>query len=879
MPLAVSSVPRDTNAGFRIQWLAMRTAILLLISAAFIATGAPSSRAGSVDEKMADGEIDRRIVHAEDLFEQGKTKESREICESLLRTLPANPSTQRGHTLNVMSKIFASEGDYDRSVDAAQRSADDYRRINDPKGQAHALNNKGIAEIQNGAYAAAEGDLQTALRLSQSGDDPENQVQILNNLGSAYYFRGSYSEAAHSYDTAMSLVGSNSSGNWSEYWLQITKFNQATLLQRLGRYDGALRAYREVEASSKTLSEGDRAHLYANLGTLYRRLGDPYKALDTYRIAQQLYSKQHDADGEIAVLKNIGIVYALDLTDLDHAAAIFRAALALAEKTRNRREEMQAHLYLGETLFRGFSLLQAREEFKQSQALAVALNTTEELWKSLYGLGRIESSTGDPETAERHYRQAILVIERSRGQLQLSALRTDFFADKREAYDALISILFKKNDAGEAFRFLEKSRARNFQDRMQKIPASNSLTLDQARASLPRSSALLEFWTAGEQIGLIWATHDSAGLSLRSLSSEQQARIQEILKAMPSRFEAGRSDLDAVFPDKWSLPASVRHLLIVPDAWVSYIPFDLLHTAEENAPLIERVDISYLPSAVLLLRNTPKTSLSWPWNRELVAFGDPVVSSQTQDTQAPGHDAQDRPSLPFSAAEIENISSLARGTAQLFLRAADLKRQFLSSTANSAPVLHVSTHAFADENNPENSRLLFSPDNADSANTYVFLRELYALNLGRVNLATISACDTERGKMIRGEGEQAFSRALLSAGAASSVTALWRVDDQPTAEFMRQFYYFAMAENLPKAEALRLAKLKFLHSNANLANPAVWAAFVLNGDGLTPLPRVISWAQLIAGFVIALLLIVIVARLWSGRRRNRQQSFSGVVAQ
>jgi tetratricopeptide (TPR) repeat protein len=878
MSLLVLSGPWATNAGFRIQWLAMRTAILLLVSAVFIAAGATSSRADAVDEKTADGEIDRRIVHAEELFEQGKTKESREICESLLRTLPTNPSAHRGHTLNVMSKILASEGDYDRSIDAAQRSADNYLRINDPKGQAHALNNKGIAEIQKGAYAAAETDLQTALGLSQTGNDPENQVQILNNLGSAYYFRGSYSEATGSYSAAMTLVGSKAGENWTEYWVQITKFNQATLLQRLGRYDGALRAYREVEASSKTLSGGDRAHLYANLGTLYRRVGDPYKALDTYRIAQQLYSKQRDADGEIAILKNIGIVYALDLSDLDHAAAIFRAALALAEKSHNRREEMQAHLYLGETLLRGQSLSMAREQFQQSQALAFALNTTEEQWKSLYGLGRIEAFSGNSQKAEQQYRQAISVIEQTRAELQLSALRTEFFADKREAYDALISILFEKNDASEAFRFLEKSRARNFQDRMQKMSVPPPLTLDQARTSLPPATALLEFWTAGAQVGLIWATHDSAGLSLRSLSGEQQARIQEILKAMPSRFEAGRSDLDSVFPDEWPLPASVRHILIVPDAWVSYIPFDLLHTAGESGTLIERFDISYLPSAVLLLRKPPKSSLSWPWNRELVAFGDPIVSSETHDKQATPHQQHDFPILPFSAAEIENISTLARGTSQLFLRAADLKKTFLSATANSAPVLHVSTHAFADGNNPENSRLLFSPDRADAANSNVFLRELYDLDLGRVNLATISACDTERGKIIRGEGEQAFSRALLSAGAASSVTALWRVDDRPTAEFMRQFYYFAMIENLPKAEALRLAKLKFLRSKSNLANPAVWAAFVLNGEGLTPLPRMISRTELIAGFAIALALLVIFARLWSGRRRNRQQSSGGVVA-
>jgi hypothetical protein len=162
----------------------------------------------------------------------------------------------------------------------------------------------------------------------------------------------------------------------------------------------------------------------------------------------------------------------------------------------------------------------------------------------------------------------------------------------------------------------------------------------------------------------------------------------------------------------------------------------------------------------------------------------------------------------------------------------------------------------------------------------VFLRELYQLNPNRVRWATISACDTERGKIIRGEGVQAFSRALLSAGAASSLTTLWRVDDEPTAEFMKQFYYLALNEHKPKAEALRRVKLKFLHSDTGLADPGLWAAFVLNGDGATPLPTVLSWTELAlivtASFAAVLLAVVLILR--SRSRVYRKQSSRAVVS-
>jgi CHAT domain-containing protein len=836
-------------------------------------------------------DTNQKIAQAEQLFEHGHTTQATQICDSILKTLPDRPSAELAYALNLMSKIYASDGDYERAIDSARRSAVTYQQVRDVGGEAHALNNKGIAELQTGSYPNAQVDLERALMLSETANDLENQVQVLNNLSSAHYFLGSYWEAAQGYERAMSLVNENTSTKWRVYWLQITKFNQATLLQRLGRYDDALKIYRDVESSSQILTDDDRAHLNANLGTIYRRLGDPYKAMESYRSAQKFYSKQHDADGEIAVLKNIGIVYALDLNDLPHAAGIFRSALTLAVKTHNRREEMQAHLYLGETLLRGESLRLARSEFERAHSDAKELGTTEERWKSLYGLARIEAASGDLENAERDYRAAIALIETSRSQLQLSALRSDFFADKREAYDGLISILFKRKNVNEAFLFMEKSRSRNFQDRTQlsRAPHDPALTLERVQTSLPPATELLEFWTAGDQIGLIWFTHDATGLGVWQLTPEQQARIQAVLQQIPDNLqnsnENGRTSLlDAAFGDSVPIPSSVHHLLIIPDSWLDYVPFDLLRAERASKTfLIERCDITYLPSATLLRRIETDRRLRGPWTRELVAFGHPNVSDHRSANKMSKMESPAIQSLPNSAREIEDISRLTRGTSRLFLQNEDRKANFLSGPANSALLLHVSTHAFADVDRPEDSRLLFSSNEADLGSSYVFLRELYAMDLSNVDLATISACDSERGKIVRGEGIQAFSRALLSAGARSSVTALWRVDDQSTAEFMRQFYYFVLRENKPKADALRLAKLKFLHSKTRLNNPAVWAAFVLNGDGLSATPRVVSWTELAVSFAATAAFLMsgyfLVARLWSRGSRHRKQLTGSVVTE
>ena len=148
---------------------------------------------------------------------------------------------------------------------------------------------------------------------------------------------------------------------------------------------------------------------------------------------------------------------------------------------------------------------------------------------------------------------------------------------------------------------------------------------------------------------------------------------------------------------------------------------------------------------------------------------------------------------------------------------------------HAVPLLHLATHAVADVMSPARSRILFSPARADDGADFLFLKEVYDLDLRGVDLATLSACDSERGKLVRGEGPQAFSRALLSAGARATVTTLWRVSDEPTRDFMKQFY-FELNRGETKGQALRLAKLRFLRSGSALAHPRYWAAFVLIGD-------------------------------------------------
>jgi CHAT domain-containing protein len=559
---------------------------------------------------------------------------------------------------------------------------------------------------------------------------------------------------------------------------------------------------------------------------------------------------------------------------LQEALKTFDQVRTLAEKTQNQREAMQALLYRGETLYRMGKLPEAEREFTAALAEADKLGTVEEQWKAVNGLGKIALKNGQHEVAEARFRDAVQRIESLRSQLQLSRLKADFLADKRDVYDALIKLLLERNDAAGAFEFMERSRARVFQDRFfggQLAPGSLSLQSIQAR--LDPQTALIEFWAGSDGVAAVWVTRDSAGISQSHFSPAEMEAFAQVVAQLPDILgndwqkdfhKIGNmlaKDIAPLMQDR--LP----HVLIVPDGFLSLIPFELLPTAS-GQPLLENHDVTYMPSAVLLLRgamqNASATRL--PWQQQLVGFGDPAVIGGGESSLTSAPRGEITGSLPASGAEIRGIARMSAGRTKLFLGPDDRKQTFFDSAHSGAALLHVSTHAVADMDDPERSRLLFSPDEPGQPNNYLFLKELYDLDLRGMSLATLSACDTERGRLVPGEGIQAFSRALLAAGSRSALTTLWRVPDQPTSEFMQHFYFYLLKKHQSKAEALRLTKLEFLHSGTELSHPRYWAAFVLNGDGTEPVPRFVPWQAL----AIPVLLIALAAFIFVRLRRRKK---------
>jgi len=114
------------------------------------------------------------------------------------------------------------------------------------------------------------------------------------------------------------------------------------------------------------------------------------------------------------------------------------------------------------------------------------------------------------------------------------------------------------------------------------------------------------------------------------------------------------------------------------------------------------------------------------------------------------------------------------------------------------------------------------------------VREIIRLRFN-ADLVCRLARDKKKGKLQGEEGVTNLVEAFLVSGAKSVVASLWSADDTYTLELMERFDTH-IAEGHDKASALREAKLDLLAKYGRQVPPYYWGAFVLVGDGGSPIP-------------------------------------------
>jgi CHAT domain-containing protein len=198
--------------------------------------------------------------------------------------------------------------------------------------------------------------------------------------------------------------------------------------------------------------------------------------------------------------------------------------------------------------------------------------------------------------------------------------------------------------------------------------------------------------------------------------------------------------------------------------------------------------------------------------------------------------------LPGTAIEVSDIGSSWRRwngaePSQLVTGDDATLARFLTDSAHSR-MLHVATHAFLLEKscgsgNPLlHSGLVFAGGSRGGAQSILTAQQIASLDLGGVDWAVLSACNTGNGELHDGEGVLGLQRAFRVAGAHSVIMTLWPVDDDASRKFMHELYSERLGLHASTADAVWSSARKVLMQRraAGLStHPWYWAGFVGSG--------------------------------------------------
>jgi tetratricopeptide (TPR) repeat protein len=342
------------------------------------------------------------------------------------------------------------------------------------------------------------------------------------------------------------------------------------------------------------------------------------------------------------------------------------------------------------------------------------------------------------------------------------------------------------------------------------LQSAKTVSVEELQRLLPEDSLLLEYYTARNRFYVclvsrkhfkIVALGDVNGVreKLRLLQLQLakfrlgaeyiQPLEKKLLQATQAHLEELYTLLIAPIRDQ----LQAEHLIIVPHAFLHYLPFHALSDGQRY--LIDDFSVSYAPSSSIFAVCQEKPQ--HVGNVETLVLAVP-------DARA-----------PFIEEEAHFVAS-AMGNARLFMGAEATEEQ-LRAHGPSSRFIHIATHGYFRQDNPMFSSIRLG-------NSLLSLFDLYQLHFD-AELVTLSGCGTGMNVVIGGDELIGLVRGLLYAGAQTLMVSLWEVHDQSTAEFMRDFYQgYRTSPN--KANALRSAVLKLKEKHRH---PYYWAAFALVG--------------------------------------------------
>ena len=274
----------------------------------------------------------------------------------------------------------------------------------------------------------------------------------------------------------------------------------------------------------------------------------------------------------------------------------------------------------------------------------------------------------------------------------------------------------------------------------------------------------------------------------------------------------------------WKQVRNAREAIVIPDGALAQLPFEALVT--KPGPGWKDAKL-WLDSGPTLRYAASATSLASVLARDAKhVAGGPSVLSVSDPAFLPGGLARLPGTARESAAIVEAFREAGFPDAVVLLRGPGATEAEVKHGLPGKRYVHLATHGIVE---PGRSELLAGLALTDG------MLQLFEIQESKLDaeLVVLSACDTNVGRRVAGEGVFSLGRGFFAAGARRVVASLWPVDDDASAllvgDLFRSVAQAEAAGRAPRpADALRDAK-RTLRAGAATSAPFYWAAFACTG--------------------------------------------------
>ncbi len=792
----------------------------------------------------------------------------------VIRATAGEKHTHHASALSVLADLHADRGDFQAALPPMKRSVAIRKEVQGGRHPEYAASLNALAVMHNdmGDREGAVALFRRALEIYRAtlGRKHPHSVTALHNLGSVLFLMRQYDEATTLVREALKIRKEMHGEKHPDYVHALNTL--ASLHQAKGEHRDALALFRRIEkAMSESGARGiAHAHSLHHLALQLKLMGRPREALPLYEkalgIIRAAHGPRHPFYAE--TLRNIAVLH----QDNDAPAEARKLAEQALEITLARQRDSAA-------VQSDRQQLAAADDARHALDVRLAL----------------PDATGSPSAAAHAlaWKGTVLLRQQERRLfLRLTAdAQTQAAAERlRSATRRLAALRLSPAATGldELGREQEEAQAElsRLSADFRAARVKERLTPETLAKALPEGAVLVDFlfhWAGG-----IKDRPDAVARGERRLSAYVHRR-----GAAPARLDLGAASAIESAASKWRADliarragggavlrrllwaplerhlADAKVILISPDGVLGTVPFAALPGRKAGSYLIEDVAVAVVPvpRAIPDMLTPVKKEDRLP--PSLLVVGDLRYDPAAEDARPSGPDSRGAPRpeglkfppLRATRGEIAAVKAafadlpLFKGGVVTDLRAGRATKPAVREALGKVRYAHLATHGFFSPAQGAWHPLLLSGLALSGANRrpgegeedgILTALEVSEMDLSRLELAVLSACETGLGKEAGGEGLLGLQRAFQVAGARSVVSSLWKVDDRATQQLMTDFYAAAWDTEkvISRAEALRQAQLVMLREGVKRgtvgeleaekgtrrAPPYYWAGFALSGD-------------------------------------------------